>query len=82
MASVTFAADDSFKAELEKFSWVNWSEVVRSEALRREELERMRKRVEQILSKSKFTEKDAEEMGRKISESMHEQYKKKFPGLR
>jgi len=82
MASVTFAVDDSLKAELEKFSWVNWSEITRNGTRKREESERMRKRVEQILSKSKFTEKDAEEMGRKISESMHEQYKKRYPGLK
>lgn len=36
MASVTFAADESLKAGMAKFSWVNWSEVGREEMAERE----------------------------------------------
>ena len=37
MASITFAVDDAFKERIEKFSWVNWSAVVREE-LRKQEV--------------------------------------------
>lgn len=38
MASITFAVDDKFKSELSKFIWINLSELVRQELLRRQEL--------------------------------------------
>lgn len=42
MASITFAVDDELKAKLEKFPWVNWSEVARENLLRKEQLEELR----------------------------------------
>lgn len=38
MASVTFAIDKELKSKLSKFVWVVWSELVRQELLRRQEL--------------------------------------------
>ena len=38
MASVTFAIDEELKSKLSKFVWVVWSELVRQELLRRQEL--------------------------------------------
>jgi hypothetical protein len=31
MAGITLQIDNNFKAELEHFSWVNWSEIAREE---------------------------------------------------
>lgn len=38
MASVTFAIDPKLKAEISKFSWVNWSALAREELSRRQEI--------------------------------------------
>lgn len=36
MASITFAADPELKSKMQKFLWVNWSELVREKLLERE----------------------------------------------
>lgn len=46
MASVTFAIPDSVKSEMKKLSWVNWSELVREEILKRENLLKLLKKLE------------------------------------
>jgi len=38
MASITFAVDEELKKEIYKFIWVNLSELVKQELLRRIEL--------------------------------------------
>ncbi|MEK6860222.1 MAG: hypothetical protein AABX54_05410 [Nanoarchaeota archaeon] len=38
MASITFAVDDKFKQEISKFLWINLSELVKQELLRRQRL--------------------------------------------
>lgn len=40
MACITVSVDKLMKARMENFSWVNWSEVGREEAMKREMLER------------------------------------------
>ena len=40
MVSVTISLDNELKAKVERFLWVNWSEVGREEALRKEIFER------------------------------------------
>ena len=38
MASITFALDEELKTRLSKFVWVVWSELVKQELLKRQEL--------------------------------------------
>ena len=38
MASITFATDNELKSRLSKFAWINFSELIRQEILRRQEL--------------------------------------------
>ena len=40
MVSVTISLNDELKAKVEKFLWVNWSEVGREEALKKEIFEK------------------------------------------
>ena len=40
MVSVTVVLEDSIKAKLEKFAWINWSEVARLEAMKKKVFER------------------------------------------
>lgn len=52
MASITFAVDDEFKQEINKFLWLNLSELVKQELLRRQELlKRFNSKEEQELIK-------------------------------
>ena len=46
MASVTFAVDEKLKSRLEKFPWVNWSEVARENLLFKDSLEQIRGKLE------------------------------------
>jgi hypothetical protein len=67
MVNVTFAVPTDLKREMDGFPIINWSEVAR-QAFREKlgELELLKK----ITSKSKLTEKDALELGRKINASI------------
>ena len=75
MESITASLPDSLKAEIKRFSWVNWSEVAREAFIvkikRLEALEKF----EKLLDKSKFTEKDALELSRKVKEERLKQLK-------
>ncbi len=63
MENITLTIPEELKKELQKHEEVNWSAVIRK-ALQ-EHLRRVRI-AESIASKSKLTEKDAEEIARKV----------------
>jgi len=46
MATATLTIPDDVKEELNRFSWINWSDVARETFLRKQELEELRKRLE------------------------------------
>ena len=76
MVSISFSVKDEFRTDMDKFAWVNWSEMAREELAKEiPKLEALEK-VKQIVAKSKFTEKDALELGRKINKSLHKKYEK------
>ena len=75
MATVTLTVPDEVKSELKKFPWVNWSEVAREELAKEEKMREAFERFKETVSKSKLTEKDALELGRKVNESLHKRYK-------
>lgn len=81
MVSVTLNISDELKTKMSKLSWVNWSETAREDSIKEAELNEKLERLKEIVSKSKFTEKDALELGRKINKSLHERYKKMYPEL-
>ena len=45
MVSVTFTIDDELKEKLKRFSWVNWSKLVAQEAIKRQQLEKLRSKL-------------------------------------
>ncbi len=66
MTNITLAIPDELKKQLQKHDEINWSAVIRralQEHLRRLQL------VEEIASKSKFTEADVKELADKINHS-------------
>ena len=68
MPSLTLSIPEDLKREMDAHPIINWSEVAR-EAIR-ERLEGLNI-LNSIAAKSKLTEKDALELGRKIKHSMH-----------
>ncbi len=88
MGTITLSLPDALKEKIAKVEWVNWSSVARTafeeklEDIKALESKKRLERVKQLVAKSTFTEEDADEMGRKISESLHKRYRERFPGLR
>ena len=76
MATITLALPDKIKEGMSKFKWVNWSEVAKQALSKEEVLQEELKEIKKIVSKSKFTEKDAEVISKKIKSSMHERLKR------
>lgn len=77
MASVTFSIPDKVKQDMESFSWVNWSELAREEALKRAKLAKDFEEFKKIVAKSKLTVKDADAIAKKVKASMHNKLKAK-----
>lgn len=71
MPTITLSVPTDLKKEMDTSKDINWSEVAR-EAIRTKVLQL--KILKSITLKSKLTEKDALELGRKINESLHKKY--------
>ena len=77
MPTITLSVPEDLKQEMEESKEINWSEVAR--AAIREKVAQLRI-LRAIAVKSKLTEKDALELGRKINKSMHEHFQRVHPG--
>ncbi len=67
MVSITLAVSEELKTEMDKHPELNWSEVARQAI--REKINLLAK-MDQLLSKSKLTEKDALDLGRKVNKAV------------
>ncbi len=76
MPSLTLSVPPDLKREMDEHPIINWSEVAR--AAIRERLASL-KILNSIAAKSRLTEKDALELGRKINHSMHERMVREHP---
>jgi len=77
MVSITLKVTDEFKKMIKQLSWVNWSEIAREESLRKLEEEKALEKFRKIISKSNFSEKNADELAKKVKKSMHKDLKDK-----
>jgi len=68
MPTITLSVPEDLKKDMDESKEINWSEVART-AIRSKVAQL--KILKTIASKSKLTEKEALELGRKINESMH-----------
>jgi len=59
-----------------KFLWINWSELARQELIKQEKSREAFDKFKKIVEKSKFSEKDADELTEKVKKSMHEHLRK------
>ena len=74
--TLTLAIPEDMKVQMDKCAEINWSEVARG-AIRQKLAQLVLFKA--IVAKSKLTEEDAIELGKKINKSMHEKLKKKYP---
>lgn len=72
MVSITLKVTEGFKKKINQLSWVNWSEIAREETLKKLDEEKTLEKFRKIISKSNFSEKDADELAKKVKKSMHE----------
>ncbi len=75
MPTLTLAVPKDLKQEMELLPELNWSEVAR-EAISEKVAEY--KLFKSIIAKSKLTQKDALEIGKKVNEGLYQEYKKRF----
>ena len=78
MPSLTLSIPPELKREMDEHPIINWSEVARGAI--RERLESLNI-LNSIVAKSKLTEKDALELGRKIKHSQHLRLRREYPDL-
>jgi hypothetical protein len=72
MAEINVRIPEELKQEMGEFPEVEWRTVARK--LLEEELERMRE-LKAIVSKSRLTEKDVEELSAKVDESLARRFR-------
>lgn len=82
MTNVSLTVPEELKAKMDKFPWINWSEVAREEAIKREMLHEGFEEFNRIVSKSKLTEQGAMELAKLVKSGIHKNLKKLYPGLK
>ena len=82
MEHLTISIPEELKKKMDALRVINWAEVAREAFAKRVEITEGYERFHELVSKSKFTEKDAEELAKKVSKSMHERLKKLYPSLK
>ena len=75
MATLTVTVPEDFKDDMEEHKLIDWSEVARGAI--REKINQLRI-LDAIASKSKLTERDALELGRKVRAGVHKQHLLKY----
>jgi len=68
MPTITLSVPEELKKDMDESKDINWSEVAR--AAIKTKIAQI-KILKEITSKSKFTDRDALELGRKINKSLH-----------
>ena len=72
MVSITLAVPEELKTEMDEHPEMNWSEIARR-AIRDKLM--ILKKMDELLSKSKMTEKDALDLGRKVNTAVAKRYR-------
>lgn len=75
MPNVTVSVPEELKQELDKLPEVNWSEAIRNFLSEKVKRESFLRKLDKMLEKSKLTEEDALELGRKIKKGRFEKLK-------
>ncbi|MEK6857068.1 MAG: hypothetical protein AABX39_00595 [Nanoarchaeota archaeon] len=75
MVSITLAVPEEMKLDMDKHPEMNWSEIARQSI--REKLIILN-RMDELLSKSRMTEKNALELGKKVNKSVAKRFLRKI----
>ncbi|MFO8077639.1 MAG: hypothetical protein R6U21_03225 [Thermoplasmatota archaeon] len=78
MVSVTLRVTDEFKKMLDSLPWVNWSEIAREEVYQKLAEEKKLNRLKKLIAQSTFTEKDADELAKKVKKPKSINLSKEF----
>lgn len=71
MVSITLSVPEELKTDMDKHPEMNWSEIAR-QAIRDKLI--ILKKMDLVLSKSKLTEKDALDIGKKINKALAKRF--------
>lgn len=72
MANITLSVSEDLKKKMEQLPEINWSEIAR-QAIEQKTAQMIM--LKSITSKSKLTEKDTLELGRKINKKLAKKYR-------
>ena len=79
MGELKVVIPEDLKQEMDRTLFIDWSKVARDAI--REQASKLA-RLKTIASKSKLTEEDVLELGRKINRGLHERYRELYPELK
>ena len=82
MPNITVSISEELKKKMDALKVINWSEVAREAFAKRVELTEGYEKFQEIVFKSKLTDKDVKELTGKVNKSMHERLKKLYPSLK
>ncbi|MFH0875596.1 MAG: hypothetical protein V1859_06675 [archaeon] len=75
MVSITFSVDDKFKSEMDKFSWVNWSDFARDIFLRRIRREEALRKLNELMKDSDLSDEMAMQLGEELKDRVYKRIK-------
>ena len=70
MVSVSINVSDELRSKMSKFSWINWSEVAREEALEQEKKVALLDELEELTKDSKLTDADCLRLGKLVKKGI------------
>ncbi len=76
MVSTTFSIDGESKHNMERFSWVNWSEVARRLLLKEIKKQEALQKLDELFKNSDLTEKDCLKLGEQLRDDLSKRLKK------
>jgi len=77
MVSITLSIDEKSKHEMQKFSWINWSEVARGILLERLKKQEELEKLKLLLENSELTEEEIIEFSKKARKGRFKELKEK-----
>ena len=70
MGSAVLTIPDEVKAELKRFSWINWSELARVEVLEQEKKIALLDELDNLTKDSTLTDKDCIEFAKRVKKRL------------
>ena len=72
---MTLSLPDEFKQKMDKFAWLNWSEIARDAFVKRMRQLELLERLNKDFEKSELTDEDCIRLGRELKERIWKKYK-------